>query len=63
MPVSRDAFKTAAKMAREPAHGLRAGDALHLAAALEVGAQTIATLDAVMTANAKRLKMKVVVFS
>jgi predicted nucleic acid-binding protein len=50
-------------MTREPAHGLRAGDALHLAAALEMGAQTIATLDAVMTVNAKRLKIKVVAFS
>jgi predicted nucleic acid-binding protein len=63
IPVSRHTFAAAAKMTREPAHGLRAGDALHLAAALEMGAQTVATLDAVMTANAKRLKMKVVVFS
>ena len=63
MPISRAAFEAAAKMTRESAHGLRAGDALHLAAALEMGAQTIATLDAVMTANAKRLRMKVVVFS
>ena len=63
MPVSRDTFEAAAKMAREPAHGLRAGDALHLAAALEMGARTIATLDTVMSANAKRLKMKVVAFS
>ena len=63
MPVSRDTFAAAAKMTREPAHGLRAGDALHLAAALEMGAQTIATLDAVMTANATRLRMKAVVFS
>jgi uncharacterized protein len=63
MPVSRDAFEAAAEMTRVPVHGLRAGDALHLAAALEMGAQAIATLDAVMTASAKRLKMKVVVFS
>ncbi len=63
MPVSRDAFAAAAKMMREPVHGLRAGDALHLAAALEMGAHIIATLDAVMTTNAKRLKMKVVAFS
>ena len=63
MPISRGAFEAAAKMTRESAHGLRAGDALHLAAALEMGAQTIATLDAVMTANATRLRMKAVVFS
>lgn len=62
-PVSRNAFEAAAKMARGPAHGLRAGDALHLAAALEMGAKTIATLDAAMSGNAKRLKMKAVVFS
>lgn len=62
-PVSRNAFEAAAKMARDPAHGLRAGDALHLAAALEMGAKTIATLDAAMSGNAKRLKMKAVVFS
>ncbi len=62
-PVSRNAFEAAAKMARAPAHGLRAGDALHLAAALEMGAKTIATLDAAMSGNAKRLKMKAVVFS
>lgn len=63
LPVNRGTFEAAAKMTREPAHGLRAGDALHLAAALEMGAQTIATLDTVMTANAKRLKMKVVAFT
>ena len=63
IPVSRRVFEAAAKMAREPAHGLRAGDALHLASALEIDAQAIATLDAVMAGNVKRLKMKAVVFS
>ncbi len=62
-PVSRQAFAEAAKMVREPAHGLRASDALHLAVALEVGAKTIATLDATMAGNAKRMKLKAVVFS
>ena len=62
-PVSRQAFEEAAKMARQPAHGLRSSDALHLAVALEIGARTIATLDITMASNAKRLKMKSVEFS
>ncbi len=62
-PVSRQAFAEAAKMVREPAHGLRASDALHLAVALEIGAKSIATLDATMAGNAKRMKLKAVAFS
>ena len=62
-PVSRQAFEEAAKMARQPMHGLRSSDALHLAVALEIGAKTIATLDTMMASNAKRLKMKAVEFS
>lgn len=62
-PVSRRAFEGAAKMVRQSAHGLRSSDALHLAAALEIGAKTIATLDATMAGNAKRLKLKTVDFS
>ena len=62
-PVSRNAFREAAKMIRDPAHGLRASDALHLAVAIEIGAKTIATLDANMASNAKRLKLKTVAFS
>ena len=62
-PVSRQAFKAAAKMARQSAYGLRSSDALHLAVALEMGAKMIATLDATMAGNAKRLKLKTVDFS
>ena len=62
-PVSRHAFAEAAKMVREPALGLRSSDALHLAVALEIGAKTIATLDATMAGSAKRLKLKTVEFS
>ena len=61
--VSRLAFLEAAALARHPAHGLRAGDALHLAVAREIGARSIATLDDLMAANAKRIKIKVVSFS
>ncbi len=62
-PVSRQAFAEAAKMVREPARGLRSSDALHLAVALEIGAKSIATLDATMAGNAKRMKLKAVAFS
>ena len=62
-PLSRQAFAAAAKMVREPAHGLRASDALHLAVALEIGAKSIATLDATIAGNAKRMKLKAVAFS
>jgi uncharacterized protein len=61
--VSRKAFETAARMTRDSRHGLRAGDALHFAVAHEIGATTIATLDLTMRENAKRLKIKAVVFS
>jgi len=62
-PVSRRAFGEAAKMVRRSAHGLRSSDALHLAVALDIGAKTIATLDATMASNAKRFKLKAVDFS
>lgn len=62
-PVSRAAFKAAAEMARAHRHGLRSGDALHLAVARELGARTIATLDATMAQNARRLKIGLVKFS
>ncbi len=57
VPVSRVAFRDAADLAKQHAHRLRAGDALHLAVAREVGAKSVATLDSVMSANAKRMKM------
>jgi predicted nucleic acid-binding protein len=59
IPVSRSAFREAAHLARQHRHGLRAADALHLATALEAGAASMATLDAVLATNAKRLKLKV----
>ena len=62
-PVSRYAFEVAAKLAREPSHGLRSGDALHLAVAKDIGAKIISTLDETMASSAKRLKMKTMEFS
>ncbi len=56
--VSRDAFKHAAEMVKLHAHGLRAGDSLHLAVALELGASHMATLDKTLAENAKCKGMK-----
>jgi predicted nucleic acid-binding protein len=62
LTVSRQAFREGARLARQPGHGLRAGDALHLAVALEAGAGTIATLDTTLVTNARRLKLRTVKF-
>ena len=53
LPVSRKAFAEAGGMARNAASGLRSGDALHLAMALEAGASGIATADETLAKNAK----------
>lgn len=53
-PVSRSAYSQAAKMVKPHQHGLRAGDSLHLAVALELGATHMATLDGMLAENAKR---------
>jgi predicted nucleic acid-binding protein len=42
----------------DAATGLRAGDALHLAAAMDAEVKTMATLDGVLARNAKRMKIK-----
>lgn len=55
LPISRDASIRAAALCARVAEGLRAGDALHLACALEAGAESLAGLDAVMNKAAKRL--------
>lgn len=62
VPVSRDAFRHAAKMARLHEHGLRSGDSLHLAVALELGASHMSTLDGTLAANAKRNGMRLIEF-
>lgn len=54
LPVSRDAFAQAARLAREAANGLRSGASLHLAVAIESGAAGLATADANLEANARR---------
>jgi predicted nucleic acid-binding protein len=63
VPVSRQAYGRAARLARDAPSGLRAGDALHLAVALEIGASRIATTDALLDANARNQGLEVVTFS
>jgi predicted nucleic acid-binding protein len=52
--VSRQAIHRAAELIAQHQSGLRSGDSLHLAMALELGAEQIATLDATLARNAKR---------
>ncbi|OQX12404.1 MAG: VapC toxin family PIN domain ribonuclease [Desulfobulbaceae bacterium A2] len=60
--VSRDAFRQAAEMVMGHDHGLRAGDSLHLAVALELQASHMATLDETLAKNVKRLGIGLVKF-
>lgn len=60
LPVESMTFHKAAVLTMDAANALRAGDALHLACALEAKAQGIVTLDILMSKNAKRLKLKTV---
>ena len=62
VPVSRSAFRRAAEMVSLHDHGLRAGDSLHLAVALEFGASHMATLDRTLAANVKRNGIELVEF-
>lgn len=58
LPVDPATFHRAGVLTLDAATGLRAGDALHLATALEAKAKSMATLDDLLRKNAKRLKMK-----
>jgi predicted nucleic acid-binding protein len=62
VPVSRAAFKRGADMVQQHRHGLRAGDSLHLAVALELGTSHMATLDGMLAENAERRGLKRIVF-
>jgi uncharacterized protein len=53
LPVSRKAFDAAAKLVRDAGSGLRAGDSLHLAMALEASAGGFATADETLEKNAR----------
>ena len=58
LPVEVMTFHRAAMLTMDASAGLRAGDGLHLACAMEAKAQGIVTLDAVLAKNAKRFKVK-----
>jgi uncharacterized protein len=60
VPVEPVTFHRAAVLTMDTASGLRAGDALHLAAALEAKAKSMATLDDVLAKNAKQVKLRLV---
>ena len=58
LPVEPATFHRAAVLTLDASTGLRAGDALHLASALDVKAKAMATLDDVLARNARRMKIK-----
>ena len=60
LPVSRAAFQQAATLCRTYTVGLRAGDALHLAVALESGCTALAGLDATMNHSARTAGLRLV---
>ncbi len=60
LPVDPVTFHRAAILSLDQLSGLRAGDALHLAAALDAKAKSMATLDVVLAKNAKQMKLKLV---
>lgn len=62
LPMEPATFHRAAVPTLDAASGLRAGDSLHLAAALDAKAKSMATLDDVLAKNAKRMKLKLVAF-
>lgn len=60
LPVNQNAFHDAAALVLDAVSGLRAGDALHLAVALQAKATAVATLDVVLRNNAEKLGIKTV---
>jgi len=62
LPIEPANFYHAATLNLDADSGLRAGDAVHLAAALNAKAKSVLTLDDVLARNAKRLKLKAIIF-
>jgi predicted nucleic acid-binding protein len=58
LPVDVMTFHKAAMLTMDASVALRAGDALHLACAMEAKANGLVTLDVVLAKNAKRVKVK-----
>jgi uncharacterized protein len=61
-PIEPPVFHQAALLTLDASTGLRAGDALHLATALDCKAKSIATLDNLLAANSKKRKIKPIAF-
>lgn len=59
-PVESATFHRAALLTLDPASGLRAGDSLHLAAALDAKVKSMATLDGVLARNSKRMELELI---
>ena len=62
LPVDPSTYHRAAILTLDAGSGLRAGDALHLAAAHDAKAVSMATLDAMLAKNAKRKGMEIIKF-
>lgn len=60
LPVGPATFHRAAVLMLDASVGLRSGDSLHLAAALEAKVKSMATLDEVLAKNAKRLSLELI---
>jgi predicted nucleic acid-binding protein len=60
IPVEFTDFHASVDLMQDGVSGLRAGDALHLACARRLKAETIATLDRVMAHGAERFGMQIV---
>jgi predicted nucleic acid-binding protein len=58
LPMAPANFHRAAELVLGASSALRAGDALHRACAEAAGAEQMATLDDVLSRNARRLKIK-----
>ena len=58
LPVEPMTFHKSAMLTMDAAAGLRAGDALHLACAMEAKVAGMVTLDSVLAKNAQRVKVK-----
>jgi predicted nucleic acid-binding protein len=58
LPVDAMTFHKAAMLTMDASAGLRAGDALHLACAMEAKVKGLVTLDVVLAKNAKRVKVQ-----
>jgi predicted nucleic acid-binding protein len=58
LPVEPMTFHKSAMLTMDAAASLRAGDALHLACAMEAKVAGMVTLDSVLAKNAQRVKVK-----